>query len=1101
MFQQLQAFALTLALLLGGYYAYSFVAVRYLMPPPIAQAAQANGTQKAIVLPQPRRPFAQYFSEGDWEIGTETPVHRLETKQGTLLFQSYQPISKTQLEIVPFTLIVFPQQKEGAPITADAGRPVIIQSPQGARLTFDLGVDLMRGDFASGKMREGRLLGPVHIRGPESAPAANDDFELTTTNVQINEQNIRTRERVHFRYGQNEIVGSDLVIELANAPPKEESPAAGDKKLALAGIETLTLYTFEKGVLYPERPKKPEALGPSDELPEPIVPVEVQCGGSLMYVSSKQMATLERDVILTRENPTGEPDTGTFPKGLDIFFGRDGDTPPDPLESAPNLVDGKPTTPKNPTGQVQRIVGRGSSDNPATVDLPSRDVHAVGDVLEFNVKLQRAFMRMLRSGASVHLRQGTTEFWSNDIRYELPPKGKMLGRLWAAGPGKIRAVTGEGEDVRKVTASWRKELTIWPQEANQLISLVDGAQINFEGTGDFRADTIHLWVLETKKPARRRAKVIGEPQKAQSLLAEGGIVPDRMQALGRVRIESPELNADANKFEAWFVAEPADLPNEPSEPGGPASSGDLPPPQANAGNSVTEPSGSPVLRQPRNPAVAAVDSRVANQAEPAKADRAPKRSIAEPRRRRDPNGPPPQQFQVSCDSIRMQVLQSQGETLVDELIVEGKSVKIRETRVELGVLPLTITGNMIHMQDGATGAARFTIYGGPTGAEVAARGMKLKSPQLHLSQAENRVWSRNPGEMRLLQERDLNGKPLPQPQEIEVKWNDGMTFDGLTAQFRGKITIDGESQHAEAELLKATLTKRIDFADPQLENKDRDPENRDREPNAGPELAAIALIDKVFLESREYDLKGRQKSLERMEMKALTIEQATGDVTGIGPGWVSTVRNDQGNRLGVIPGANLTRPPTATRPDHESVTEETQSLAYLRVDFTDRMRANTQTREASFGEQVEAVYGPVKSWEGKMVAERRESLGDRGLLLYCESLVVRQMPGQHGIPDSVEFEASGNAHIEGQVFTASARRLSFASNKQQLVLEGDGRNDAEIRHHVKGGFFAAEKIIYHHDSGRVETDGVRSLDTGILGGNPGPSQPKPPSPRDFRGRR
>jgi hypothetical protein len=1087
--QQFQAYVLTLVALLGAYTVYWAGVSRILVPPRLESPGAPSSHADGPSVPRPRRPYEHLFSDGDWELATDVAVRRIETRQGTLLFREYKPLSATRLEITPFTLIVYPQQKEGTPIDADPGRPVVIRAPQGAKLLFEAKVDLTRGEF--GPIQGGELNGPVKIFGPESQPGLRDEFVIETTNVKMDQRSISTPEQVTLHYGPNEFVGSDLVISLAGSPqPDDRGPA---NKSPLSGIETLTLYTFEKGILYPEAEKKPGSLGQVDELPEPIEPVEVVCNGSFKYIGKTQVATLERDVVLTRRNRVGDPDRATFPDALDIHFGRDDQPTSDPLASSAGEA-----APKTLGSQVQKVVGRGSGDNPAVVDAPSRDLHAVGDVLEYDVKLHRAIMRMLRSGAMFQLRRGQTEFSSPEIHYEIPPKGKTLGRLWAAGPGKILAVTNEETEPRTLTASWRKQMTIQPQDANELISLEDSAQINFEGTGDFRADKIHLWVLEIPKTSRRpkRAKKgIGEPSPGDALLADGNIVPDRMQAIGRVRIESPQLNADAKKFEAWFQRAIGDLPDDEPTTRDVAQSrrGDFK-------GAVREPAGpgGPLLKgaSPRQPA--AIQPSVARQMPSMDGSPKKRRAISEPDRRRDPNAPPPQQFHVAADLIQMQLVEQAGEMLVDEVRVEGKPVKIRETRVELGVLPLTITGKMVYMEDGASGAGKFTIYGGPGPAEIAARGMKLSSPKLEMSQRQNRVWSKNPGNMTLMQERDLNGKVLPQPQEILVTWQDGMAFDGLTALFEGDITVDGDTQHAEARVLKATLSRRVDFTDPQIDSDTR-------EQGAANELATISLIDDVFLESRTYDEKdGRQVSLEKMEMRSLTIDQATGDVTGVGPGHVSTVRKENGKKFGTITGSApaVDRTPVIkNRPDHESITEDNQSLGFLKVNFADKMRANTQTREASFGESVEAIYGPVPSWESELAAERRESLGERGLLLYCESLVVRQMPGQHGVEESVEFEALGNAHVEGQLFTASARQLSYASNKQQLVLKGDGRSDAEIRHHTKGGFVSSREIKYNTATGAIKTEGMRALDTGYLGDKPPKNEPRPPSPRDFRNRR
>ena len=44
----------------------------------------------------------------------------------------------------------------------------------------------------------------------------------------------------------------------------------------------------------------------------------------------------------------------------------------------------------------------------------------------------------------------------------------------------------------------------------------------------------------------------------------------------------------------------------------------------------------------------------------------------------------------------------------------------------------------------------------------------------------------------------------------------------------------------------------------------------------------------------------------------------------------------------------------------------------------------------------------------------------------------------------MELEALSNTLVEGSTFTARAHRLTYAEEKDLLVLEGDGRTDAQL---------------------------------------------------------
>ena len=69
-------------------------------------------------------------------------------------------------------------------------------------------------------------------------------------------------------------------------------------------------------------------------------------------------------------------------------------------------------------------------------------------------------------------------------------------------------------------------------------------------------------------------------------------------------------------------------------------------------------------------------------------------------------------------------------------------------------------------------------------------------------------------------------------------------------------------------------------------------------------------------------------------------------------------------------------------------------------------------------------------------------------LMNCDQLTLRQgaIVQQPGQPDRrpMEMESVGNVSVEGATFRALANRMTYAEAKDLLVLEGDGRNDAEF---------------------------------------------------------
>jgi len=86
---------------------------------------------------------------------------------------------------------------------------------------------------------------------------------------------------------------------------------------------------------------------------------------------------------------------------------------------------------------------------------------------------------------------------------------------------------------------------------------------------------------------------------------------------------------------------------------------------------------------------------------------------------------------------------------------------------------------------------------------------------------------------------------------------------------------------------------------------------------------------------------------------------------------------------------------------------------------------------------------------------------------------------------SMELDAAGNTVLEGKSekgdkFVARALRMTYDQAKDLLVLEGDGRTDAELfRQQQVGGPMSkatARKIHFWPSTNRLRVDGAHSLE-------------------------
>ncbi|MCA9270362.1 MAG: hypothetical protein KDA41_17895, partial [Planctomycetales bacterium] len=205
-----------------------------------------------------------------------------------------------------------------------------------------------------------------------------------------------------------------------------------------------------------------------------------------------------------------------------------------------------------------------------------------------------------------------------------------------------------------------------------------------------------------------------------------------------------------------------------------------------------------------------------------------------------------------------------------------------------------------------------------------------------------------------------------------------------------------------------------------------------------------------------------------------------------GPGWLESTRRG---------GAKLASGSPATPGAAPFATTDDDKLTFLHVDFQQRLTGNLHDRHVQLHEDVRAVYGPVDDWNQRRTADDIDTAPNL-VLLSSDALQVAETaglaPGDNENGASFELQALGNAMVEGKTFTARAHRLAYAQAKDLLVIEGDGRTDAELFRQAQAGGAAgraaARKILYWPSTGRMDVDTFRSLDwAGPVGPDAGAS--------------
>jgi lipopolysaccharide export system protein LptA len=1079
--------AASFVIVLVAYWTYALLAVPLIEPQ--AKRLDMQGPESGTI-DRPNGPVKELvglFAPDAWEL-RDPKV--LISDRAILLIQKYETLDDGWVDLFPFTVVFLPDGDSSEDDNERARGAVVLQAPQGARLRFDQAFDLRR--MKIGRLMEGNFRGPVTIRSEGKLPGPEDDLLATTRDVEMTEQHVWTSHTVDFRWGPHSGRGRDMHIYLL----PRDGPSKNKANLNVGGVERFEVRSVDRLRLdlagLPQRgdgvpgtkpkapatqpaPSSPAGMSPQGSAlaggkklpgakaasPEPM-PVEVTCRGPFQFSMVQQLATFREQVDVLRIRPTG-PSDKLCCELLSIYFAK---------AAKPATLGGAAKS-HGPAFELQpqRIEARG---NPATLTAPADNASARAERLDYDfggrIKLEDSH--------EVTLVDGPNEIHAPSVEYQMAPAGR-LGRVTAKGPGWLRGQMADRAD-QPLEARWKTQLQVRPQDNNHVISLTGGAALNFRQFGQLDAQEVHFWLIESPtQPA-------GAPSRFQ---------PDRMLAEGDVRMNSPQLTSGVERLEVWF-----DQKTQANGPGfrrqGAGTDGAAPNSKPGVGNPKPE----NLLRMVPESRSEISNSRPATEdARPESLNRAPQTLTPDPRilnpdtRTLDtPSQPaaPMQHFEVIGRLMRARVEMVQQKAELAELTVDGAARFAETQTAQPGERPMLVTGERLHVADANLPQTAITVTGAPDRpAHFEGRGMGLNGPNINLNRGGNRLWIDGGGQMQLPLDRDLQGQPLRTPGVLLVEWKRRMEFDGRKAQFKQSVTARGPTQEMQTGELDVLFQQPIRFSDPK--------------PQQQPQVEQLLCRGGVRLDNREM-ADGQPVSQDRMQAADLAMNLLSGDLTAGGPGWLVSVRRGApqglgGGKLGVgsqNPPASLTGPrsslpvsPTAlptTAP--QPAAQNTLNCLHLR--FLGSITGNIRRREMVFHEQVQAAYGPADSWQTILDIDNPT---EQGGVLRSDHLQVNDMTPMGGGKQSLELLAMGNVVAEGRAsqgksYTARAIRMSYSQAKDLLVLEGDGRTDAELfLQQTTGGVparSAAQKMLFWTQTHRVKIEGARSLEVNQFPGQP-----------------
>ncbi|MGQ0635246.1 MAG: hypothetical protein ACT4QC_11595 [Planctomycetaceae bacterium] len=859
-----------------------------------------------------------------------------------------------------------------------------------------------------GRVVGGALEGKVTVRGAENLALDGQTFHFS-------EDALRVWSDHPLKFARGPHTGRASGLELAlirqAGPPEPDRPA-------VSGVRTVRLL---KDV---EMHLVSETKGAS----RPAERVRVTCAGSFEYGVETHVAVFQKQVRVVRPTGNNQSDTLENCDLLTLMF-EPNEAPQ--ADAAPRAAerprDGDPLA-MNLDLKFRRLRAEG----PATIARSQRsDLVARMQELVYD---EGARLVALRDAREVHLVQADSEVFCPEITAQLDEDGQ-IDETECRGAGRIfryqRNAPQSGKPGQRPVefeGKWLKLLRLGPDsepdsDLDEII-LVGDAWLSQPLRMNLQADRVKLWVTPVRKSADGPArKDDGRTDTGEQTRLK------RMLAVGQAKFASPQITGHSDELKIWF--EEGRLP-QPPEVSGNASlrrNALRVPPKPVARGRAGQPAGERPVRSTAAKPVAdarrqgATPATVASGSESARKSAAGADAPGATKESKSRAANPPH---VVAQSIQVLAMVDGDDTQVAQVITDGQ-VHVRQER-RPGEPPFELRGDHLHLKNYSERHQVVRVQGAP--AQISDRALQLEGKDIHFDRARNEARVAGAGVLRIPVSRGIDGKPLDQPQRLDIFWTEKMDFDGETAKFYRNVQTRMDGSELKCEEMHVLLDRRIDFA-----------EDAEGSPETG--VRFIRCHDGVKLSSHEYE-GNRLVQIRTAEGFEFAFDYASGDMTAQGPGTLRFWQRGAGNRAALkAPSGAKANKPLAT---------ETTEWDYTRIEFKGHMQGNSNRRSTTFHKLVDVVYGPVNSATDIIDVDK---LPLNGGWMRCDELELTQYEKSATNDAYVVVVGRHNVELEGRseqgLFSGMAQTITFDQSKGLYTLTGDGLVPAEVWREVRPG--------------------------------------------------
>lgn len=526
MFSRLTHAAIAFAVTAVLYQVYVLVAVPFLEPPILkAKFERQLAAEELQAAREPlhkhRAIFAEVFPAGHWTL--TRPPKTLASDEAMVVLDDYRAENNGQVRVTRCAILFFPTERiPGQPAPRDV---VVLEAPHGAVLQLDEDFQPDLGGF--GRLQWGKLLGEITVRSDMHEPGPEDDLLLTTRDLDINEDLIRTDADVKMRLGPHWGQGRVLEIRLLSI----ERGRADSMSPSIGGIDSLEILQEVEAQLDPgalqliANEKEP----PDEQQP----PVNISAAGRFQYHFGQNKASFSNRVKIEQVHSSSLRDQVRCQQ-LNIYFAGRQDTVSTPSDEQTESVGARTQALAGlRPGLIETL---GSTAEPVIVDLPSQQALARCQRMRIEVEPRRV---TFDRGGKVMLSYQGSEIHAPQIRYQAPPEGAsyQVGELLAAGNGWIRSAESEDPEQGPFEARWMDALRLSRVDGAPVLSLRGRPRLTLEGVGRLFANDLDLYL-------RERAADGSEDE-----LLPAEVVPRRLVATGKVVVDTAELQGEVNQLE------------------------------------------------------------------------------------------------------------------------------------------------------------------------------------------------------------------------------------------------------------------------------------------------------------------------------------------------------------------------------------------------------------------------------------------------------------------------------------------------------------------------------------------------------------------------